>query len=119
MLLDDESIGFVKRFMEGIELSEETLALDLIHEVGPGGNFLQEDHTFKHFRKETWYPRFFNRKHFENWIQAGKKTTKDQIRARVMELLHAERPKILTEKMQLLVDEIIDENERRIKRLNK
>ena len=36
-----------------------------------------------------------------------------------MELLHAERPKILTEKMQLLVDEIIDENERRIKRLNK
>ena len=73
MLLDDESIGFVKRFMEGIELSEETLALDLIHEVGPGGNFLQEDHTFKHFRKETWYPRFFNRKHLKIGFRPAKR----------------------------------------------
>ncbi|MEL7567366.1 MAG: trimethylamine methyltransferase family protein [Dehalobacterium sp.] len=114
MLLDDESIGFVKRFMEGIGLTEDTLALDLIHEVGPGGNFLQKDHTYKHFRKETWYPRFFNRKHFENWIQAGQKTTKDLIRARVLELLGSDKPKILTEKIQQSLEEIINENEKRI-----
>jgi trimethylamine--corrinoid protein Co-methyltransferase len=117
MLLDDESIGFVKRFMEGIELSEETLALDLIHEVGPGGNFLQQDHTYKYFRKETWYPRFFNRKHFENWIQAGKKTTKDRISTRVMELLNSEKQKILTDKMQLSLEEIIKENEKRLTKI--
>ena len=67
MLLDDEGIAFVKRFMEGIELTEETLALDLIHQVGPGGNFLQQDHTYKHFRKETWYPRFLT----ENILKIG------------------------------------------------
>lgn len=116
MLLDDESIAFVKRFMEGIELTEDTLALDLIHQIGPGGNFLQEDHTYKYFRKETWYPRFFNRKHFENWHLGGKKTMKDQIRAQVLEQINSFKPEIITEEMQLTLEEIIKENEDRVKK---
>ena len=42
----------VKRFLSGIQVDEETLALDVIKEVGPGGNFLAHEHTVKHFRKE-------------------------------------------------------------------
>jgi len=114
MLLDDEGIAFVKRFMEGIELTEETLALDLIHEVGPGGNFLQQDHTYKYFRKETWYPRFFNRQHFENWILAGSKTMKERIHARLQDLLCSNGSEILSAKKQAALEEIINDNEKRV-----
>jgi trimethylamine--corrinoid protein Co-methyltransferase len=51
----DEVAGLVGRLMGGIEISEETLALDLIDQVGPGGHFLGEAHTVRHFR-ENWYP---------------------------------------------------------------
>lgn len=116
ILLDDESIAFVKRFMGGIDLSEETLALDLIHEIGPGGNFLGEDHTFKHFKKETWYPRFFNRKHVENWMQEGKKTTKDRIRSEMWDLILSPKREMLSEKMRSSLEEIIKEHEERVKK---
>ncbi|ATW26502.1 trimethylamine methyltransferase family protein [Candidatus Formimonas warabiya] len=117
ILLDDESVAFVKRFMEGIELSEDTLALDLIHQVGPGGHYLKEEHTFTHYKKETWYPRFLNRKHFENWLLEGRKTTKDLIHDKVLKLLAAKRPRMITEKHIDALDEIIKENEERVKKL--
>ncbi len=60
LLLADEIQDLIKHIMKGIEVNEETLALDVVHKVGPGGNFLAEDHTLKHFRS-FWNPRLFSR----------------------------------------------------------
>ena len=60
MVLTDEIIGMVKVSMGGIEINDETLALDLIDKIGPGGNYLTEDHTLKHFRK-FWVPTLMDR----------------------------------------------------------
>ena len=60
MVLHDEMVGMVNAFMGGIEISDETLALDLIDRVGPGGNYLTEAHTLKHFTK-FWVPRLLDR----------------------------------------------------------
>ncbi|BHH83493.1 trimethylamine methyltransferase family protein [Desulforhopalus sp. 52FAK] len=60
ILFCDEVIDHVKHFMQGIHLSEENFALDTIHEVGPGGNFLTADHTIDHFRG-FWNPTYFTR----------------------------------------------------------
>jgi len=59
-ILANEIIGMVKHIMKGIEINEETLALDLIDKIGPGGNYLSEEHTLKHFRS-FWEPLVFDR----------------------------------------------------------
>jgi len=51
----DEVIGMVGRFMGGITVDQETLAQDVIDRVGPGGQFVSDDHTLAHFR-ENWVP---------------------------------------------------------------
>lgn len=63
-LLNDEIISMVKQIAKGIEVNSETLCLDLIDAVGPGGNFLEHEHTLNHF-KDMWIPKIFDRTHFE------------------------------------------------------
>ena len=60
IVLMDEIIDMVKVFLGGIEVSSETLALNLIDSVGPGGSYIAEDHTLEHFR-DFWVPRVFDR----------------------------------------------------------
>lgn len=70
IVICDEAIGFVRRLLEGMEVSPETLALDVIDKVGPGGEYISTDHTLRHF-KECWYPRIFDRRSHESWVEAG------------------------------------------------
>jgi trimethylamine--corrinoid protein Co-methyltransferase len=69
----DEIISYVRRLMAGIEFSRETLALDVLHEVGPGGDFLGTPHTARHFRK-VWYPNVLDRRTHRAWMEAGHPT---------------------------------------------
>jgi len=73
MVVCDETISFVRRMLRGIELTPETLALDAIDQVGPGGNYLSAPHTLQHFR-EVWYPRLLDRRSYSGWTQAGQPT---------------------------------------------
>ena len=66
MLLDCEIFGIVRKMMEGIVVDDETLALDAIRAVGPGGNFLSQKHTKRHMR-ELWVPRYFDRRPYNVW----------------------------------------------------
>jgi trimethylamine--corrinoid protein Co-methyltransferase len=59
VVLADEVIGMVRHIEKGIEITEETLALDLVDAVGPKGNFISEEHTVAHFR-QCWYPATFD-----------------------------------------------------------
>ena len=56
----DEIIDMVKILMGGLEINDETLPLDLIDQVGPGGDYVSQSHTLKHFRK-FWVPTIFDR----------------------------------------------------------
>jgi len=51
----------MERFLRGFEVNEETLAADVIERVGIGGNFLQDEHTVKNYRKEYWMSEIFDR----------------------------------------------------------
>ncbi|MEE9561559.1 MAG: trimethylamine methyltransferase family protein, partial [Thermoanaerobaculia bacterium] len=67
----DEIVSFVRRLMAGIEITPETLALEVIDEVGPGGDFLGTAHTLRHFRN-VWSPQLFDRHNHAGWIEAGR-----------------------------------------------
>ena len=74
-IIDDEICGMVKRIKKGYEVTEDTLALDVIKQVGPGGQFLDTDHTLKHFRSEFYEPRLSDRDNFEIWKAKGSQST--------------------------------------------
>lgn len=86
LLLCDEIISLVKRIGAGIKVTDETLALDVIHEVGPRQHFIAHPHTAEHCR-QAWSPRFFDRQHFELWEKAGKKDVREVLREKVKEIL--------------------------------
>ena len=70
----NEIIGWVKRILQGFEITPEMLALDVIHSVGPGGDFLAEEHTLEHFKHELWRPRLLNRDDPDTWAQYGSRS---------------------------------------------
>ena len=78
MIIDDEIISALQRFAQGCEVSAETLALEVISTVGPGGSFLETDHTLRHFRTELWEPRLFTREGFGGWQLSGMKNDVDK-----------------------------------------
>ena len=95
IIFADETIGMVKRYMRGFEIDSEHLALDVIKQVGPGGNFLQEKHTRDFFMQEHWQPGIFNRKNLPNWIKDGQKKTEDRLLEKAREILATHQPKPL------------------------
>jgi trimethylamine--corrinoid protein Co-methyltransferase len=80
IVLCDEIIGFVRRLMGGVEISPETLALETIDEVGPGGDYLTTEHTLRHY-KECWYPQLFDRLSHPAWVEAGSPSIVEKARA--------------------------------------
>ena len=66
MLMDCEIFSIVHKVMQGIVVDDETLALDVIQNVGPGGNFLSQKHTLKHMR-EIFIPQFMDRRPYNVW----------------------------------------------------
>jgi trimethylamine---corrinoid protein Co-methyltransferase len=65
LVICNEIVGMVKRAVSGFEINDDTLALDMVKKVGPGGHFMEEDHTLDQFRKVIWYPSIFDRNRYD------------------------------------------------------
>jgi trimethylamine--corrinoid protein Co-methyltransferase len=87
LVLQNEIIGYVESALRELEISDETLALDLTEAVGPGGTFIDQPHTAAHFRKEMWFPKILDREYYEAWKEAGALSMEDRCRRRKEELL--------------------------------
>jgi trimethylamine--corrinoid protein Co-methyltransferase len=94
LVLTDEIIGMARRMLRGMAVTDETLALDLIDQIGPGGEFMSAPETARRCRTELWTSRLFERDVYANWQAAGEKTLADRVQARVMALAngHAAAP---------------------------
>jgi trimethylamine--corrinoid protein Co-methyltransferase len=86
LVMGNEVIGMAKRFIRGIRVDAETLARDVIEKVGPGGHYLQEEHTVSHMRDELWMPQLLARQHRDVWQAEGAKDMAQRVRERVWEL---------------------------------
>lgn len=102
----DEVAGYVKYMMRGIEITDDTLALDVIDRVGPGGHFLNEDHTLRNFRK-NWLPKLFAKENREAWEQSGQLSLGDRARDRVLDLIKTYEPEKLDASVVVELDNII------------
>jgi len=99
MVLTDEIVGMVRVMTGGIEINDETLALDLIDRVGPGGNFLAEEHTLKHFRKH-WVPTIMDRSQLSiEETGTPVKHCQDLLREKTLKLMAGHQPPSRPEEM--------------------
>jgi trimethylamine--corrinoid protein Co-methyltransferase len=113
IVLDDEVAGYIKRVMQGIEVSDETLAVDVIDEVGPGGTFLAHPHTRKWFRKEQYFPSIFDRRKFEDWVRHGRKDAVQRATERVQEILKEYWPEPLDPDIRKNLENYVKQVEKR------
>lgn len=72
-IIDNDIVGSCLRTLRGIEVNEDTLAYDIIAKIGPGGNYLSEEHTIRYMRTEIFSPQASDRQQYQRWIDAGSK----------------------------------------------
>jgi trimethylamine--corrinoid protein Co-methyltransferase len=101
-VLCDEIIQMVDHMLRPIEINMDTLALDLIDQVGPGGSFIETEHTLHHFR-QCWYSELFDRGTYNEWEKAGSMTLSDRLNKKVLHILeHYQAEPLLKE----MIDEL-------------
>jgi len=108
IILADEVISEIRKFLEGINISDETLSVDVIDRVGPRGNFLSDKHTLKHFKEEIWYPEYFDRKNYDGWVKAGKKSLDKTLSEKVRWILENHHPEPLDPSIRQTIREIVE-----------
>ena len=107
----DEIISMLRIFFRGIPMDADHLALDVIDAVGPGGHFLDADHTLRHFRTDHFLPRLMDRRNFEKWVEAGSPDLASRANRRVLEILDAHQPAPLPEAAKRVVEEVLAESD--------
>ncbi len=97
MMMDCEIFSVIHKVMQGIVVDDESLALDTIAAVGPGGNFLTQKHTMKHMR-DIFLPQFMDRRPYNEW-EAKKDDARDWALAKARKTLETHVPDPLDDKI--------------------
>jgi trimethylamine--corrinoid protein Co-methyltransferase len=109
-VLDDDVAGMIGRFIEGVELNDETLAIDLISDVGPiPGIFLNKEHTRKWWEKEQYITKAADRQSYDEWKRFGKKNALDYAKEIMEEIIATHRPDPLTENQEKDIEMILED----------
>jgi len=106
MVLANELIAMNRVFAQGVPFDDESLAIDVVDEVGPGGQFLSHDHTMRHWR-ELWTPALFDRQRLEPWMEKGSKTMRMRIREATLAILDSHRVEPLPASVDAEIDYIL------------
>lgn len=94
LVICDQIVDWIRAFMSQIEVSTETLALDVVRETSPNGKYLSHPHTRRHYR-EIWYPQLFERGTFTDWVSKGGKPLAERAGEVVDTLLIEHQPPLL------------------------
>ncbi len=106
IVLTNELIAMNRRFIAGVRLDDEALALDVIDEVSPGGQFLDHDHTMAHWR-ELWLPQLFNRQRLADWQEQGKRDLNDRLREITLTLMREHQVERLPAAVESEIERIL------------
>jgi len=119
-ILDDDVAGMIGRFLEGISVTTETLAVDLIDQIGPiPGHYLGTEHSRKWWKIEQYVPKAADWMTYQEWIAQGKPKALDYGRQRMKEILASHKPKPLTPSQEKEIDRILEDARNYYKKLGK
>ncbi|MFQ5822269.1 MAG: trimethylamine methyltransferase family protein, partial [Candidatus Heimdallarchaeota archaeon] len=109
LVIDDEIAGYITRILRGLDKSSESMALEVIHNVGPGGNFLTTKHTREKWKKAQWMPSISSRIDYERWKKEGAKDAYKVAREKALRILKEHQPTPLEEDVKRKITHIIKE----------
>jgi len=107
IVTDHDLVGMVERLVKGVDVSDETMALDVIDEIGPGGHFLAHKHTRDHHQKEHFIPRLLDTQSYESWVKAGSKDLRDKARDEVKRILKEQQPPQIDKGIEKRLEEYV------------
>jgi len=107
LVIDDELIKAMLTSLRGVEVNDETLALDIIKKVGPGGHYLAQKHTMDNFMKEQFIPELIDRSSYDEWKKNGEKSLVDRAKEKVKKILKEHSVPPLDKDIQKELDSII------------
>jgi len=112
VIIDHEMFQWMQQFFKGIEVNEETLALEGIREVGPGGEFTSSEHTLRNYREHMWFPALLHRGAWADWVDGGALTPLDIAKERVKDILQQELVPVLPDDKCREVDRVVQAAEK-------
>jgi trimethylamine--corrinoid protein Co-methyltransferase len=114
LVLGNEIIGMSKRFIQGITVNAETLAREVIAAVGPGGHFMDQQHTYDHFRRELWLTKMFDRQPIVSWQETGEPTMEGRVKEKVRDIIENHQPEPLNDGIITELERLCREGEKEI-----
>ncbi len=112
LVIDNEIIGRVKRVAKGFDVTDDTLATDIIDKVGPRGVFLAQRHTRDYLQKEHYMPILGDRRSYDGWTKDGAKDIREVARAKAKEILATHKPEQLENDVEKELVAIVSEAEK-------
>jgi trimethylamine--corrinoid protein Co-methyltransferase len=106
MVLTAEVISMMRRFVQGVRLDADSLALEVINSVGPGGDFLTQEHTLDHFR-DLWQPSLITRQRMDEWVDGGRLRLGDRLKEKTLAILDGHRSEPLPESVKSEIEYIL------------
>ena len=113
-VIDHDILGWLRRFTQGIDVTEDSLALDTIREIGPGGTFIATDHTLDNYKEAVWQPGLWHAGPWQLWLENGKRTLLDKAKDVVHEALKTELAPAIDDERMRDVEKLVKEAERSI-----
>ncbi len=107
VVIVDEYIAMNRKIFAGVEVTPETLAVDVVRDVGPGGDFLSHRHTAKQVRKAQWRPTIVNRQGRSRWLEDGGLDLREKARLRALRLLETHQPVPLPDQLAARIDALV------------
>jgi len=107
LVLQNGVIQYVESTMRQVDFSDEALAVDEIAAAGPGGSFIEREHTVRHFRRELYFPKLLDRRYYDAWLADGASSMEDRCRARKEEILRTHEVAPLRDDLSRTVDGIV------------
>jgi trimethylamine--corrinoid protein Co-methyltransferase len=104
--ISNDLLGWIRAATRGVVVDEETLALDVVEELGPEGDYLSHDHTFRHFR-DAHYSKLADRQIYSAWQDAGSTTMAERAAAQVDEILANHRVEAVTQDIKTALREYV------------
>ena len=109
LVIADEIIREARFLTDGLDINANTLALDAIARIKPGGGFLADNHTLENFRTSQWIPRVIDRNRYDSWEAAGSKDMNTRANERAQEILAEHQVTPLSEDAEAVIAEILTE----------
>ena len=113
LVMDNEFAGMIKHVLNGIPVNDETLAVDVIHSVGPFRDFLGTKHTLKHMRSQS-QPKLIDRRRRPKWEELGSTDIYQRACEKAREILETHQPDPLPDGVLAEIRSIIEEAEKEL-----